>query len=97
MDFEKGFNKVQRGKLISILHESRIDNREVEVISKLYILQTPMIQVVNQSSEEFSISRGYVLTHFLDIDQQDVAFHGWETDEPEPEWQWRYLGQQLRK
>ena len=58
IDFEKAFDKVQHGRLISILRESRIDDRDTYIISKLYLQQRAIVRVENETSEEFNIRRG---------------------------------------
>lgn len=58
IDFEKAFDKVQHDKLISILRESGIDDRDANIISKLYSQQKAIVRVENETSEEFSIKRG---------------------------------------
>ena len=58
IDFEKAFDKVQHGKLISILRESGIDDRDTDIISKLYLQQRAIVRVENETSEEFNIRRG---------------------------------------
>ena len=58
IDFKKAFNKAQHGKLISILQESGIDDRDTDIISKLYLQQRAIFRVENETSEEFNIRRG---------------------------------------
>lgn len=45
IDFEKAFDKVQHDKLISILRESGIDDRDANIISKLYSQQKAIVRV----------------------------------------------------
>jgi len=58
IDFEKAFDRVQHDKLISILNQSGIDGRDVQIISKLYLQQKANVRIDNETSEEFNIKRG---------------------------------------
>ena len=58
IDFEKSFDKFQHVKLMSILRESGFDDRDTDIISKLYLQQRAIVRVENETSEEFNIRRG---------------------------------------
>lgn len=51
------FLTVQHIKPITIQHESEIDNRDIDVILKLYLHQTALIRIEDQTSEEFNVKR----------------------------------------
>lgn len=58
MNFEKAFDKVQHTKLIGILKNTGIDDRDIRIIGNLYLKQTANIKIGNSPTNEISIQRG---------------------------------------
>lgn len=58
VDFEKAFDKVNHNKLIEILHQSSLDDKDIRIITNLYWQQKALVRVENKESEEFWIKQG---------------------------------------
>lgn len=58
VDFEKAFDTVQHEKLLAILKNKNIDNRDIKIISQLYWNQTARMKVDDRLTPEVAIQRG---------------------------------------
>ena len=58
IDYEKAFDKVQHSKLVQILRELDIDQRDVQCIEDLYWNQTAAVRIDSETTEAQSIVRG---------------------------------------
>lgn len=58
IDFEKAFDRVNHQKLIEILQEHQIDDKDLRIISNLYWNQKAFVQVEGMESEKFMVSQG---------------------------------------
>lgn len=58
VDFEKAFDRVQHDKLIQILKNTGIDDKDVRIIKNLYWKQTANVKIGNSLTNEVSIQRG---------------------------------------
>lgn len=58
LDYNKAFDTVRHEKLLSILNDLNLDNRDIRLIRNLYWNQKAKIKLEDQSSEEFDIIKG---------------------------------------
>lgn len=58
IDYHKAFDSVQHDKLISILEDVGIDDKDLRVITNLYWNQSAHISVEGETSDEVEIKRG---------------------------------------
>uniref|UniRef100_A0A8D8SJ40 Craniofacial development protein 2 n=2 Tax=Cacopsylla melanoneura TaxID=428564 RepID=A0A8D8SJ40_9HEMI len=58
LDYNKAFDKVRHGLLISILKDENIDSRDIQIIKNLYFNQKAEIRVQSITSKDLAIKRG---------------------------------------
>uniref|UniRef100_A0A8D9EV91 Craniofacial development protein 2 n=1 Tax=Cacopsylla melanoneura TaxID=428564 RepID=A0A8D9EV91_9HEMI len=58
IDYQKAFDRVKHEKMIEILKQTGIDNRDLKIISNLYWNQTAVLRLENEHTEEVAILRG---------------------------------------
>ena len=64
IDYEKAFDKVQHHKLIQILKQLDIDQKDIRCIENLYWNQTAQVRIDGENKKSIEICRvrqGYVL------------------------------------
>jgi Reverse transcriptase (RNA-dependent DNA polymerase) len=58
IDYEKAFDRVQHQKMINILKDADIDDKELRIISNLYWNQTACMRLDGERTEQVKILRG---------------------------------------
>ena len=58
IDYTKAFDRVKHDKLMSILTDIGLDDKDIRIINNLYCDQTAVIRVGDQLTEEVKIQRG---------------------------------------
>lgn len=58
IDYEKAFDRVQHTKMLEILKQMGLDNRDVRIIANLYWNQTANVQWDKELSKEVEVRRG---------------------------------------
>lgn len=58
IDFEKAFDRIQHSRMVSILEQSGIDDRDIQIIENLYWKQSASLKLEMQYTEEVNIKRG---------------------------------------
>lgn len=58
IDFEKAFDRVKHDKLVKILQEVGIDDRDLQIIKNLYWNQQASVKIGQNTSETIAIRRG---------------------------------------
>ena len=58
IDFEKAFDRVNHKKLIEILQQSGLDDKDIRIIYNLYWQQKAFVRVEEERSEEFEVRQG---------------------------------------
>ena len=58
IDDTKAFDRVIHSKMIDCLKEVRIDDRDLQIITKMYQEQTAVVKTDTGLTEEFEIEKG---------------------------------------
>jgi len=83
LDFEKTFNRIERGFLFTALSELGFSPEWIKWVSSLYWLASSLVKVNGESGEDLKLSRlvkqGYPLAPYLFILAVDVFGHMLDT------------------
>ena len=66
IDYIKAFDRVKHSKIIECLSEIGIDDKDIQIITKMYWEQTVVVRTEHGITEEFQIKKGV---------RQDVFYH----------------------
>ena len=58
IDYTKAFDRVKHSKIIECLSEIGIDNKDMQIITKMYWEQTAVVRTEHGITEEFQIKKG---------------------------------------
>ena len=58
IDYIKAFNRVEHSKIIECLSEIGIDDKDLQIITKMYWEQTAVVRTEYDITEEFQIKKG---------------------------------------
>ena len=58
IDYTKAFDRVKHSKIIECLSEIGIDDKDLQIITKMYWEQTAVVRTENGITEEFQIKKG---------------------------------------